>query len=284
MKSPLFVVLPVVGFLLSSPAPVHTQCSDGGVCTLSPGQATDFHRISADASFGKSGGDENITYTSFRLLPSLALFPGSRLNLVIPFSRQSGPLGGATGIGDVMLVWVQELSADPENEVELQGGLRLATADENAGSLPQRYQSGLGTNDILLGAGWVNGHWQAGAGFQIPLGRSANSVDRLKRGPDLMLRAGYTFEHERLRITGELIGIKRLGLSSVQDTTTTDERFVDLPGSDQTQINVVLTPSLRLSEHLSLRAAVAVPLLKREINVDGLTRAFTAVLGVEFSL
>jgi hypothetical protein len=187
-------------------------------------------------------------------------------------------------MGDVMVTWVQELSADPENPIELQGGLRLATADENSGGLPQRYQSGLGTNDIMLGVGWVNGHWQAGAGFQIPLGRSANNVDRLKRGPDLMFRAGYTLEHERLQITGELIGIKRLGLSSVQDTTSTDEQFVDIPGSDQTQINVVLTPSFRVSDQLSLRATVAVPLLKREINVDGLTRAFTVAVGVELSL
>ena len=82
----------------------------------------------------------------------------------------------------------------------------------------------------------------------------------------------------------QLLIIKRLGKSSVLDTTSTTESFVEEEDSDQLQINFLLNAVYQFSENYSLFIEAAVPFLKREVNVDGLTRAFSAAIGINFRI
>ncbi len=256
------------------------QCSDAGVCSFGTGQETVSHWLSVDAVSGKSTKDDDISFFTLRLSGDIQLLKDSRLSISVPFNRQSGPDGSTSGAGDILVAWNQRFTASDGPIIEGQIGARLPTGSVNKNGLSQRYQNGLGTTDLLIGANLTHGAWSAGAGMQIPFGRSDNRLNRLKRGQDVMLRAGYTQTFGAFVLKTEVIAIKRFGLSSVRDTTALSERFVDVPESDQGQINVVVAPSVPLSEHLLLHAAGAFPLLKRPVNIDGLTRAFTATLGL----
>ncbi|MEX0602037.1 MAG: hypothetical protein WD295_01765, partial [Bacteroidota bacterium] len=85
---------------------------------------------------------------------------------------------------------------------------------------------------------------------------------------------GYTMELTPATLTAELLFVKRLHRSSVRNPIPAGG-FVELPGSDQSQINILLRGALPLGEEYILNCSVAVPLLKRTVNVDGLTRALS---------
>ena len=257
------------------------QCSDAGVCTLTSAGGAASGSISLSYGHGKSPAADSLSFQAVRLGVEIRLFEDSRITITLPFNSQSGPLGDVTGIGDLIVVWSQSFSATAGSSLDAQIGGRFATADVNAGGFPQSYQSGLGTNDLLLGLAYTTGRWDAGVGYQISRGRSANAVTKLKRGDDVMARAGYSSTLGDFTLRGEVLGIKRLHLSSVRDASgVSPEETVTIPDSDQLQINILADVRYRINDALSLKATAAVPLLQREINVDGLSRSFTVNLGL----
>lgn len=272
----------LVTILISTGA--RAQCSDAGVCGFGGGHDAPSHQLSFDVAAGKSGKADDIQYLVVRATGEFQILERSRISVTVPYARQSGPAGKTSGIGDIIVAWNQRLTGGDGPVLEAQLGARFPTGKVDDSALPQRYQNGLGTADLLVGLNLTSGPWSAGAGVQVPFGRSENPVDRLKRGQDVMIRAGYAQAVGPILLTAEVIGVKRIGLSSVRDTTTAAERFVDVAGSDQGQINVVLAPSIALSAVVYLQGAAALPLLKREINIDGLTRAFTAGIGLRVML
>jgi hypothetical protein len=236
------------------------QCSDGGVCTLGASDLSTAHGLSLQWGYGKSPSAEGLTYRAVQIGAELRVFEN---------------------IGDLIVVWTQSLVSASGSRLDAQLGGRFATADVNAGGLPQKYQSGLGTNDLLLGLNYARDAWEAGIGYQLSRGRSDNAPTRLKRGDDLMLRGGYSAKVSDFLLRGEILAIKRLQLSSVRDTSTTSpEAYTTIPDSDQLQINILADIQYHLSPALSLNASAAIPLLEREINVDGLSRSFTLSVGV----
>ena len=69
------------------------------------------------------------------------------------------------------------------------------------------------------------------------------------------------------------------------DTTSTDEEsFVEVDKSDQAQLNFLVKLEYEISKNISLVGDFAIPFIKREVNVDGLTRAYSASIGVTFSI
>ena len=275
----VFLILVVTG------TSAFSQCSDAGVCAIGNDEPESQFSLSADLVYGKSKPEDDIRYSSLRIAANLRLSEALGISATLPYNRQTGPLGTVNGVGDLTLLLIQGLTEKPGSRLSLQAGVRVATADVNAGGLPQRYQSGLGTTDILLGMEYSAGSLTVAAGYQVSRGRSANSVDRLKRGDDVMLRGGYRMDAGALAIHGEVVLVKRLGLSSVRDTSVAgQETFVDLPGSDQLQINLIARPTYQISRILVIEAYVAVPLLNRKVNVDGLTRVLTLGAGIKILL
>jgi hypothetical protein len=120
-----------------------------------------------------------------------------------------------------------------------------------------------------------------GIGYQVAGSRNDNIL-KLERGDDFIARGSYSFKFDELNISPQLLLIKRIGESSVLDSTVAEQQFVELEDSDQLQINFLLNANYSISKDLSLVAEVAVPFLKRDVNVDGLTRTFGAGVGLRY--
>jgi len=271
--------------LLAGPHTLSAQCSDAGVCSVGHRFPQRQSTFSAEYLFGRTSKADDITIHTLRLNALLPLFSRSTLAMSIPYSGQSGPLGSVSGIGDLTVVWMQELWSAGGFRWSANLGARIALADVNAGHLPQAYQSGLGTNDLLAGFACQNDKWNIALGYQLSRGRSANIATRLRRGDDILFSVGYSDSLGALRTTGEVLAIKRLGTSSVVNMLSASPlpSFQDVPNSAQSQINLVARADYPLSQVVTARLAIAVPLLKREVNVDGLTRSLTLTAGFAYS-
>jgi len=202
-----------------------------------------------------------------------------------PWSRISGPLGYASGIGDLTLLWSQTVWKVNADQVSVQIGGKFATGNANSANLPQAYQPGLGTNDFLFGVSYGTEPWLFAVGYQLSRGRSNNSITRLQRGDDLLARIGFTTHIDDLIVGLELLTIKRLQESSVLNpVNAAGGSFIAVSGSDQFQANFLARVSLPLSEPYSLAGLAAVPLRSRSVNVDGLTRSITLSVGIQYAL
>jgi len=282
MKSVAVVPMALISSILVFPQPAAWgQCSDAGVCTIGEEHAASGHALSLAYSYGSSGKDDNLTYHTIRFEGSYHFFENADIYFGIPFSRQSGPAGSASGVGDLTILWNQIIVRNEATTLRIQGGVKLATGSVNSNGLPQAYQSGLGTNDILLGASFEMRGTTLALAYQVTTGRSANGATRLRRGDDLMLRAGFTHRDQEFTLGGELLAIKRIQESSVLQTVQ-PETFVNVPNSNQLQLNLVGRMTYLFTERYQLQAEGAVALLKRDTNVDGLKRAFTLSLGVAY--
>jgi len=265
--------------------PAISQCSDAGICTIGSHQEQFEHVVSASYVFGKSGKSDDLTFHTVQLEGTMELLHGSRLSILLPFSRISGPLGNASGVGDLTLIWNQAVSEANNRLLSVQIGGKIATGEANTGGLPQPYQPGLGTNDLLVGITYSADPWLIGFGYQLSRGRSANALTRLKRGDDMLARIGYTITFQTLGISFEALAIKRLTVSNIADPALPgDGSFVDVSGTDQLQFNLLSTASFPLSDTITLRGLAAVPLRSRSVNVDGLTRSLSLGMSINYSL
>lgn len=272
--------------LLVAPHSLFSQCSDAGVCSIGhrPSESPS-HSISFAYTFGKSGTPDDLVFHNADLSAELGVTSDSRLSVSIPFSAQSGPLGSTSGAGDLIALWSQRLLSEVGFSLSLQGGVKLATGSVNEGGLPQAYQSGSGTTDLIIGINVQRDAWGFALGYQWAGGRSKNSPTRLKRGDDLLFRAGYTTRQAQTDLTFEALLIKRLQESSVITSAPgLPETFGNIPDSDQAQVNLVVRIAHPLSETLHFGGFAALPTLKRDVNVDGLKRALVLSAGLSVSL
>ncbi|MBI4429067.1 MAG: hypothetical protein HY562_08100 [Ignavibacteriales bacterium] len=261
-----------------------SQCSDAGVCAIGKKSDPLSHQAGVSYNFGRSGKADDLTFHSINFEATIRVLQDANIIATFPWSRQSGPFGSASGIGDMSVFWSQQVWTDGVAQVSVELGGKLATANVEAGDLPQAYQSGLGTNDLIVGASYVEESLNAAVGYQLSRGRSNNSVTRLRRGDDFFLRAGYSGELEEFQYALEALAIKRLEESSVLDSTSPTGTFVNIPGSDQFQVNILGKLVLLLDGSKNARLIAAVPLLQRNVNVDGLTRSLTLSFGFSFIL
>lgn len=276
-----FVILVSISFNNSL-----AQCSDAGVCQLgfiheenSPAKFD----VGISYSFGTSGKEDDIKFHSIKYDISYQPFSNTKFTAILPYNLQSGPLGDVSGIGDLILSLTQTVYSHKKQNVFFTVGGKIATGDDNQKSLPQLYQSGLGSNDMLIGLNYSARNVLLGVGYQVAGSRNNNDLTRLERGDDFIARGSYIFEFDEFNISPQLLLIKRIGKSSILDLSSSlAEEFIDLEDSDQLQINFLVSANYSINKDISLVAEVAVPFLKRDINVDGLTRAFTAGIGFRY--
>lgn len=280
MMTRILLIAAVAGLSFCQSA---AQCSDAGVCSIGHRVSQSRHEISLTYQFGRSSRKDDLTFHSLQAGIALQIFDESRLSFSLPWNSQSGPLGSISGVGDLTLVWSQTILENTGWQMGFQIGGKLAIAKVNAGDLPQAYQSGLGTNDLLIGVAGTYENWNITLAYQFSQERSANRIDRLKRGDDVLFRMGYTDKWGDWDLGGEILGIKRLQKSSVRTSLPgAPEVFGDLPDSDQAQVNVLGRAGFRMAEKFELRGMLAFPLLERKVNVDGLTRSISLSVGVAY--
>jgi hypothetical protein len=92
---------------------------------------------------------------------------------------------------------------------------------------------------------------------------------------------GYRTHIDDIGLGLEVLAIKRLSESTVQDPGRLGEEiFITVPDSDQLQVNIVGTASIPLSDDFSFTFLAGMPLLTRDVNIDGLKRALTVSAGL----
>jgi hypothetical protein len=78
--------------------------------------------------------------------------------------------------------------------------------------------------------------------------------------------------------------IKQLQESSVRSGAAGGGEFTNVAGSDQLQINLALRARFAFSNSFALEAFGALPILARDVNVDGLKRSLTLSVGIAATL
>lgn len=264
------------------------QCSDAGVCSV--GHIMDDNKdnilnINLGYKFGSSGKEDDVKYHSFLLGAAYNILEKTSVQMSIPYNIQSGPLGDVNGIGDLLVSVTQNLISHNNSSLDASIGAKFATGEDNADNLPMAYQSSLGSNDILFTINYNYKNIGFGVGYQLAGGRN-NNVIKLERGDDLLLRASYNFLLDRLNITPQILFIKRLSESNIVNSASMApmETYIDVENSDQAQLNLLTVIQYQIDNNYSLFADFAIPFIKREVNVDGLTRSFSASIGVQLNI
>jgi len=288
-----FKVLLIFIFLLALSRQLVSQCSDAGVCILGRVQndpvKNEMSSISLGINYGMSGKDKDINgelndliFTSATLKADLSLSKKSLLSAGIPFTFINGPLGSNRGIGDLTILYSQKFIIRKKHSLIISAGGKISFADVNtADSLPQRYMPGLGTNDLIVGAAYGFQYYSISVGYQKPFGRSANYVTRLKRGDDFFFRTGYNQRFNRLIIKTEILTVIRIQKSSVL-VSGTEDTYTDVEGSNEPQVNLLVSAGYFAGKNIILSFEAAIPFLKRDYNYDGLKRIFTAAASVSY--
>lgn len=259
-------------------ASVYGQCSDAGVCSVGAAHSMD-RRTEYGLAYGYGSSDKgSFTYHDLGLRATIPFGDDLDLGVGLPVRSTSGPAGSASGFGDLILTIGRPLVSGDAVTIRGDIGVRIATGSVNTSDLPQAYQPGLGTNDLIFGLNISGSWWNAGAGYQWSPGRSSNSVDRLRRGDDMLVRVGVRPDGLPGRLSAEVLGIQRLNSSVVHRAIATSgpsPEYVDtvVPDTDRLQINILLRAEVVVSESLSLHPQFAMALLERPVNVDGLTRS-----------
>ena len=269
------------------PIDAFAQCSDAGICQLGEHQGEEegsyMLNFSASYKYGYSGKDDDIQFHSLVLNGSYYITDNSSAQFLFPYNVQSGPAGSINGIGDLIISWNQQLFSDENSSFNASLGVKLGTGEDNKDNLPQVYQSGLGKNDVLIGINYFYDKLSIGAGYQIS-GRRNNNLYRLKKGNDLLLRASYELTFDLLSITPKILYIQPMSRSSILNSSTNGgESFIEVDKSDKAQINLLTELRYKMLDNISLQGDFAIPFIKREVNLDGLTRAYSASLGLGYS-
>lgn len=266
---------------------IFAQCSDAGICIIGkhnvkeiPGNTSS---ISLGYVYGSSGETPDIdgnlndlSFGSFLLEADIDVTKNMRLGASIPYTFISGPLGENHGIGDLAITFSRSFRIKKIHGLTVTIGGKFATGNVNSDdSLPQRYMPGLGTNDLLIGAVYDYESYYFGIGYQKPFGRSGNYDTRLKRGDDILIRAGFFEQMNKLGIKAEILTILRIQPSSVLDQSAPTESFVEVEGSNEVQVNLMAAVTYRASKEIGLTGRAAIPFLKRDYNIDGLKRTIS---------
>jgi hypothetical protein len=278
----LTAIMIAVNFNLSES---FAQCSDAGICQLGAHSMEDevLFVISGFYKYDYSGKEDDVRFSSLQLNVSYNAFSNSSIQLLLPYNFQSGPAGSVNGIGDLILSLNQNLLTDGNSSLDGSIGIKLATGDDNKDNLPQVYQSGLGTNDVLFALNYTLNKISFGAGYQLSGGRN-NNITRLEKGDDLLLRASSDLSFGQFSITPQLLYIQPLAKSSILDTISVQEAFIEIDKSDQPQLNFLTALRYKIDDYFTLVGDFAIPFLSQETNVDGLKRVFSASVGVVFSI
>lgn len=279
-----YIVTVLIVFVLQSKESF-AQCSDAGICQLGAHSMEDevLFVISGFYKYGYSGKEDDVRFSSLQLNVSYNAFSNSSIQLLLPYNFQSGPAGSVNGIGDLILSLNQNLLTDGNSSLDGSIGIKLATGDDNKDNLPQVYQSGLGTNDVLFALNYTLNKISFGAGYQLSGGRN-NNITRLEKGDDLLLRVSYDLSFDQLNIISQLLYIQPLAKSSILDTTSAQESFIEIDKSDQSQLNFLTALRYKIDDYFTIVGDFAIPFLSQETNVDGLKRVFSASVGVVFSI
>ena len=289
----IFVILIIVFVHGYSPG---QGCSDAGACSIGG--------VHDDAAGSRTAPKIKVTLgQSFALGEKFVFISQTSLSFEhrflkhtsyvvnVPFIFTSGNLGNSTGVGDVLVSFIQQLYSNGESTVGLLVGGRLRSNNSNftfAGNpLPMAYQTSLGTYDVIGGLQYVWKSWDFYLAYQHPFGRNQNQYlhppgetdpdklyfesAHLKRGDDLAFRLRKTFGLKKQQnLQTGFLSIYRLQKSQI----IKNDQSVILNGTNGLTLNLFLTYQKTLKDKTKLYFTAAFPVVDRAYRADGLTRNF----------
>lgn len=281
MKKTLLLTLTI---LLTLTRVGYSQISEDNLWSLKSA-LRDSYRPAITVNYMLGGGDSksNLSYTSYRISADATLFESTKLWGSIPINTQNGPLGSITGIGDLMLTVEQRFLDIAGIDVSAEISTKFATGSTTSGdSLPLGYQSGTGTNDLLLGVNLGSKNINFGIGYQFIGGRSANELTQLKQGDRFVVHAGYMYRGDKLDLGGDVVATQPLDKASVLNPIEQGEKFIDVLGSDRLQMDLILKGRYKFNESIAMTASLAFPVISNSESLY-LARTTSAALGVALS-
>ena len=281
-------------FLLHGTWYLHGQgCSDAGACSI--GSMDEINKEIKLPRF-KISYDQNVSLgEKFTFISNTSLIVEHRFTKStsfvarVPFILTSGNLGNTTGIGDVLVSFIQQIHKGQHSKIGLLLGGKLRTNSSDFkfmnDPLPMAYQTSLGTYDIIGGIQYLYKSWDFYIAYQHPFGRNNNQylhpedeTDEkklyyesafLKRGDDVALRIQKTFllKNDQSLHPG-ILPIYRLQKSEIMRN---DQPEV-LSGSNGLTFNLFLTYTKKVRQNSIISLTAAFPVIDKDYRADGLTR------------
>jgi hypothetical protein len=300
------LVVCFLALILISPKALGQGCSDAGFCSAgnlkasTRGDSAKVSTVSLKLAFGS--GEEGVSI--MHIIPEMnwQLSESSGMQFSIPFVFTSGDLGSTSGTGDLLLAYTYRFLQ--KNKLSMSGtiGTKLATGktdlkDGGFYSLPMPYQSGLGSYDLILGWSMMyNNRVSVAAGLQKVLSHDNDNTflhypsvtidelkyfqsQNLKRGDDILVRAGFKSRLGEVSVTPGILAIYRIAKDKITDQFGIER---ELEGSDGLTFNVTVSVALPLGEKFSLSAEAGAPAVVRDVRADGLTRSFVAAASLRY--
>ncbi|TAF66632.1 MAG: hypothetical protein EAZ55_05370 [Cytophagales bacterium] len=224
----------------------------------------------------------------------------------IPYNIVHGKLGTTQSIGDLFLSVTQIIVQQPKLRIALTIGTRLAIGQSNLTNseghvLPLYYQSGMGSNDIIVGASLMTNKWMFALGYQQSLNNSKNTFDpqkwqdsqyadiinnfapnnQFRRGTDLMFRFERNYRFARFNGFVGALGIYRLNPDQV---TMNDNEKMLVQNTQGIVVSAMAGIGYQFSAQSGIKLLVARKISNewtRTAHIDGLARDWVFQIGYQ---
>ncbi|MDZ7900864.1 MAG: hypothetical protein U5N85_22910 [Arcicella sp.] len=278
-------------------------CSDAGFCTIGvlkgnqPSDNVYKTRWGFNTTVGIADGGVFVSTNSLEYNRNIG--KKTFLQIKQPLVITSGELGSALGLGDLSVALNRRIYSQGDTHLDALLATKIAigstTFQANGLDLPMPYQTGLGTNDLILGLSYKINQWQFVVGYQQPFGRAKNNFLKdywqadqvqdyfdsrnLLRKSDILLRIERIVNiHKKWKSSVGVLPILHLGEDEI---ILKDGNNSILKDSDGLTLNVNLGINYQFNDFNSIRASISAPLLVRDVRPDGLTRVFVIGIGFE---
>ena len=299
-------------------------CSDAGVCSISidtyedkkdnnspmimikneevkqpPSSIWEFELLSTYLGSSYEKGNSNTIIQRPSLGINMKFHSNIIFNINLPYVISKGDITNSNnGIGDIDFKFHYILPIESSNKWSITMGFKLPTGSPNSNyndfSLPMEYQTGLGTWDILLGAGWSSKYFIFSMGYQQPLSINrysnyfikndkSNSVEtyNLKRKGDVSIQGLAKYNpFKKFNTTAGLVAIYHLGEDERNNFIT--NKTETIKGSDGLTLNIKIVLGYDVTDKLKINYGFASPIIYRDIQPDGLKRFFVQSFGVNY--
>lgn len=271
-------------------------CSDAGFCTsenMKYGTSVDSlkHTIKFGINQGSADFDVSVfgMYLEYKYQINEKINLGTRIN----YTSQSKDAVSSSAISDGYIIadylFTPTLSASVGLKIPFTDG----NVKENGFALPMDLQPSLGTYDLVLGVSKRYNNLFFALGYQQPLNKNKNTffkplstnefftTNQFKRAPDLLLRAGYSYEiNNKWKLSPSLLPIYHLANDTFEDITNQE---IEIKGSEGLTLNASLLVQYLINNKNALEFNLGSPLITRDARPDGLTRSFVLNLEYKFS-